>query len=233
MKGSDAMFSWFGGKATGSEGLELMRAEFGQMLDAGRHMFDVAANALLGGTDVEVIRQDLFDTDERINQSERQIRRSLVVHATVHGSASFPSCLVLMSVVKDAERVGDYAKNIFDLAELRSSDLDDGLQADLVQLKGRISQLMANCRMAFDTENADESRVLIREAEKIEDHCDDRITQIIRSGKQVDSNAVCALSYRYFKRTASHVRNVLTSVVQPIDLLDYTDSETSSPSPEV
>ena len=226
------MFSWFQQNEPGSEGLERMRAEFGQMLDAGRHVFDVAANALLGGTDVEVIRQDIFETDERINQSERKIRRSLVVHATVHGSSSFPSCLVLMSVVKDAERVGDYAKNIFDLAELRSSELEGGLQADLVKLKDRISQLMANCRMAFDMESADEARVLITEAEQLEDHCDDRITEIIRSGKQMDSNAVYALSYRYFKRTASHVRNVLTSVVQPIDLLDYTDGGGDSPSPE-
>lgn len=226
------MFSWFRGSEPSSDGLERMRAEFGQMLDAGRHVFDVAANALLGGTDVEVIRKDIFDTDERINQSERQIRRSLVVHATVHGSSSFPSCLVLMSVVKDAERVGDYAKNIFDLAELRSSELQGGLQSDLVQLKDRVSQLMANCRMVFDTEDADEARALIKEAEQIEDHCDDRITQIIRSGKQMDSDAVYALSYRYFKRTASHVRNVLTSVVQPIDLLDYTDGDGNSESLE-
>ena len=74
--------------------------------------------------------------------------------------------------------------------------------------------------------------MLITEAEQLEDHCDDRITEIIRSGKQMDSNAVYALSYRYFKRTASHVRNVLTSIVQPIDLLDYTDSGGDSPSPE-
>ncbi len=227
------MFSWFRGNEPGSAGLERMRAEFGQMLDAGRHVFDVAANALLGGTDVEVIRQDIFDTDKRINQSERQIRRSLVVHATVHGSSSFPSCLVLMSVVKDAERVGDYAKNIFDLAELRSSELQGELQADLVQLKDRISHLMSNCRMAFDTEDAAEARALIKEAEQVEDHCDDRITQIIRSGKQMNSDAVYALAYRYFKRTASHARNVLTSVVQPIDLLDYTDGDTNSESPIV
>ncbi len=61
------MFDWFLSSAKGgSAGLEKMRAEFGQMLDAGRHVFDTASNAFLGGTDLEVIRQDLFATDKRI-----------------------------------------------------------------------------------------------------------------------------------------------------------------------
>ena len=54
-----------------------MRTEFGQMLDSGRHIFDTAANAFLGGTDLEVIREDLFATDKRINRAERQIRAAI------------------------------------------------------------------------------------------------------------------------------------------------------------
>jgi phosphate uptake regulator len=141
------MFERFiGGARSGSAGLEKMRAEFGQMLDAGRHIFDTAANAFLGGTDLEVIRQNLFDTDLRINRAEQQIRREIVVHATVHGAAEFPPCLVLMSVVKDAERVGDYAKNIFDLAELAPHPPTGEHRDRLVKLKDRISQVMATCR---------------------------------------------------------------------------------------
>ena len=144
------MFSWFSGENKGVSGQEKMRAEFGQMLDAGRHIFDAAANAFLGGTDVEVIRPDLFETDKRINHSEQRIRREIVVHATVHGAVSFPACLVLMSVVKDAERLGDYAKNIFDLAELSRNPPAGEFKDDLVKLKDRISLLMASCREAFD-----------------------------------------------------------------------------------
>ncbi len=59
------MLDWFSREhASGSAGLQRMRTEFGQMLDAGRHIFDSASNAFLGGTDVEVIRNDLFDTDK-------------------------------------------------------------------------------------------------------------------------------------------------------------------------
>ena len=71
------MFKWFSGSS--GDGLDRMRAEFGQMLDAGRHVFDAAANALLGGTSLAVIHDDLFETDKRINRAEQQIRRELVV----------------------------------------------------------------------------------------------------------------------------------------------------------
>ena len=222
------MFNWFTDSTTGTPGLEKMRADFGQMLDAGRHVFDAAANAFLGGTDLEVIRQDLFDTDKRINHAEQRIRREIVVHSTVHGPNSFPACLVLMSVVKDAERLGDYAKNIFDLAEL-APDLPSGeYKADLVQLKDQISHLMAECRKAFDNQDMEIAKHLIVEAERTEDHCDAQISKIISPTENVEMSATYALAYRYFKRIASHSFNVLTSIVQPIDKIDFSEHRPES-----
>jgi phosphate transport system protein len=216
------MFDWFfGGTSGGSVGLEKMRAEFGQMLDAGRHIFDTASNAFLGGTDLEVIRQDLFDTDRRINRAEQQIRREIVVHATVHGVTEFPPCLVLMSIVKDAERVGDYAKNIFDLAELTPRPPAGEHKERLVKLKDRISRVMATCREIFDAHAKDQAAELIRDAQEIEDFCDEQIRQLIGAEQHVDLAAAYVLAYRYFKRVISHTRNVASSVIEPLDKLDF------------
>jgi phosphate transport system protein len=222
------MFEWFiGGKSgTGAAGLERMRAEFGQMLDAGRHVFDTAANAFLGGTDLEVIREDLFTTDKRINSAEQKIRRELVVHATVHGAGEFPACLVLMSIVKDAERMGDYAKNIFDLAEFVAKPPEGEHGKRLVELKDAISKLMATCREIFDTDQTDKATELIREAQRIEDICDTQVRELLKAGERVEQSAACALAYRYFKRVASHTCNVASSVVQPVDKLDFPKKET-------
>lgn len=216
------MFDWlFGSGGTGSPGLEKMRAEFGQMLDAGRHVFDTAANAFLGGTDLEVIRGGLFDTDKRINRAEQQIRREIVVHASVHGAAEFPACLILMSIVKDAERVGDYAKNIYDLAELVPHPPSGEHRDRLVQLKDRISRMMACCREIFDAHQRGRAADLVREAQEIEDFCDQQVEELLRAQQQADLPATYVLAYRYFKRVASHTRNVASSVIQPLDKLDF------------
>ncbi|MBN2473277.1 MAG: hypothetical protein JXB62_01615 [Pirellulales bacterium] len=216
------MFDWFlSSTETGAPGLEKMRAAFGQMLDAGRHIFDTASNAFLGGTDLDVIRRDLFDTDKRINRAEQQIRRQIVVHASVHGATEFPSCLVLMSVVKDAERVGDYAKNIFDLAALSPHPPSGEDRNRLVELKDRISHMMASCREIYDSYDADGATALIREAQEAEDICDEQIHDLLGAQRDVDLPAAYVLAYRYFKRVISHTRNVASSVIQPIDKLDF------------
>ena len=175
------MFDWLSRQVgTGSAGLQKMRTEFGQMLDAGRHAFDTASNAFLGRTDLEVIREDLFATDKRINRAERQIRRQIVVHASVHGTTDFPACLVLMSIVKDAERVGDYAKNLFDLAELAPRGPEGEHRDCLISLKGRIFRLMASCREIFDSGEKEEATKLIVETKEIEDFCDEKVRALIR-----------------------------------------------------
>jgi hypothetical protein len=52
------MFKWF--KPIDSvEGLEEMRARVGDMLSEGRHIFDAAANAFLGGADPEIILREV------------------------------------------------------------------------------------------------------------------------------------------------------------------------------
>ena len=61
-----------------------------------------------------------------------------MVHGAVHGTFSFPELLVMMSLVKDAERIGDYAKNIFDLAVHNKTAFaeDELADADIAATQG-------------------------------------------------------------------------------------------------
>ncbi|MAG54718.1 MAG: hypothetical protein CMJ83_00350 [Planctomycetes bacterium] len=221
------MFDWFKKSApAAAEGMDNMTSEFGQMLDAGRHCFDTAANALIGGTDPEVIRKDLFETDKRINKAEQQIRRHLVVHVSVHGAASLPACLVLMSVVKDAERIGDYAKNIFDLTpNVDRIRAQGGAIEDLVGLKDEISAGLARTRKAFDAQSEEDARALVREFSTLEDHCDQQVDELVKNEVDHTCAATLVLTYRYFKRVISHTMNIATSIFMPLDKIDYFDEK--------
>jgi len=225
------MFNWFKSIApSATEGMNAMTSEFGSMLDAGRHCFDVASNALLGGTDPEVIRSDLFATDEQINASEQRVRRHLVVHVSVHGASSLPACLVLMTVVKDAERIGDYAKNLFDLtpqaAELAG---DTAAREDLIELKDLISAALATTRKTFDTQDEEEARQLVRTMAELEDRCDKAVADLLVRQADHSCPATLVLSYRHFKRVVSHAMNISTSIFMPIDKIDYFDENPRPP----
>jgi phosphate uptake regulator len=199
--------------------LQQLHRQFLEMLADGRHVFDTTANALLGGTDPEVIREDLYTTDQRINRTEQAIRRELVVHGSVHGAAHLPALLVLMSLVKDAERIGDYAKNIFELAVARP-DLGTGSErADLVQVKDQISKLLVRASGLFESQDEIAAQAYLAESDALLRHCDEKVGLLMAERER---NVVGpALAYRYFKRVASHAGNVVTSIVMPLDKLDY------------
>jgi len=200
---------------------EMIQRRFGQMLEDGRHIFDAAANALVGGTAPEAIRDDLFATDKRINETEQELRRLIVVHSTVRGTRSFPSMLVMMSLAKDAERIGDYAKNIFDLS-VSGAELGDE-KLGLTGMKDRISRLLVKARNLHETADSSQARGYLIDADALEDDCDEAVDRLLPAEGRNWAGAV--LGYRYFKRVVSHAANIVTALVVPLDKLDFFDED--------
>ena len=80
---------------------------------------------------------------------------------------------------------------------------------------------MAAGREVFDSQEPDRAAELIRESQGIEDVCDQEVRALIAGDPQVSMASAYVLAYRYFKRVTSHVRNITSSVVQPLDKLDF------------
>lgn len=215
------MFGWLRNLGSDSKGLSEMHARFLEMIDDGRHVFDAAANGLLGDMDPEVIRKDLFDTDRRINNTEQQIRRDIVVHGTVHGAGTFPALLVMMSLVKDAERIGDYGKNIFDLLAAGVAFKEGEERSSLIELKDEISKLLVRSHGLFNSQDSAGAREFLECASGLEDRCDLAVDRLLAVEGENVSGAI--LTYRYFKRVISHSSNIITSIVVPLHKLDYFD----------
>lgn len=220
------MFDWFQTQASDSPGLNELRRNFLEMLQDGRHIFDAAANALLGGTDPEIIREDLYTTDRRINHTERKIRRALVVHGSVHGRSTFSALLVMMSVAKDAERVGDYAKNIFELARLTVDLGSSAERGELVEVKTKISKLLARAHGLFEQQDKAAAGVFLEDCMAVQRTCDNAVTALVVETER--NTAAQVLCWRYLKRVVSHVGNIVTSVVVTVDQLDFYPGQSES-----
>lgn len=216
-----SIFDWFKRLDPEVKGLQEVTRKFEQMLEDGRHVFDAAANGLLGGTDPEVIRGDLFETDARINRTEQEIRRQLVVHGSVHGSMNLTELLVTMSLVKDAERIGDYAKNLFDLVVVQARLLDEEERQRLIVLKDKISKLLVRVRNLYEEQDEGAARRFLEDADALEDECDAAVHRLLAVEGRNAAGSV--LTYRYFKRVTSHAGNIATSLVMPVDKLDFFD----------
>jgi len=220
------MFHWLLGD---KQGLARIFQHFGQMLEDGRHIFDAASNTFVGGTDPAVVKDDLYATDRRINSVEQKIRRELVVHLAVAERADFPICLKLMSLVKDAERIGDYAKNIFDLGRQVRDFNSDPLAADIVKLKDRTSRLLAKMRNLHESQDEEAAHAFCVEGEELLRGCDTKVNALLADGAGSQHAVAAALMYRYVKRVVAHAMNIVSSIFMPVDKLDYFDED---PDPE-
>ena len=206
--------------------LEQIESAIQQMLVDCRHTFDTAINSLLGGTDPELVKKDIRKTDRGVNKAEREVRRGLVVHTSVRGAAAdIPMVLVSMSIVKDAERIGDYAKNIFDLARA-GVDLSTAEELpDLITHRDRVSRLIAETARIFGERDTDAAHEILQDEDEHLDEYDDIVIAQIDSEAPASQAVPLALLNRYFKRITAHAMNVLTSLVMPLDRLDYYDED--------
>jgi phosphate uptake regulator len=208
----------------GDAQLERIEAQIRQMILDDRHTFDTAINALIGGTDPSLVGKDIKKTDKGVNKAERAVRRELVVHVSVRGtSADIPLVLASMSVVKDAERIGDYSKNIWDIA---NSGIDLSGAGDigvLVRYRDRISKLIGETARVFGEKDTETAHALLQGGDDLQDEFDELIDEQLQTDKPAREAVPRALLYRYFKRITAHLMNILTSLVMPIDRLDYYD----------
>ncbi len=206
-------------------GLSQIDAQVQRMINDARHTFDLAMNALTGGP-VATIADEVRRTDRQINVTEMEIRRELVVHASVHGGVDTPEVLVFMNMIKDLERIGDYNKNIFDLA-------DDGVSMaeapDLDQVLGyrdEISSRIALMGELLTTRDEDRARVYIARGDEMRRDFDARIIELLHSTETAMVAVPRALLYRFLKRVTAHSLNVVSAIVMPVDRLGYFDEDT-------
>ncbi len=219
------MMRWLQSMGPESRSLNEIHTEFLQMLQDGRHVFDAAANALLGGTSPDVVRKDLFATDRRINQTEQSIRRKIVVHGALFGTSTFSALLVVMSLVKDAERIGDYGKNLYDLAAAKASLGTPERRAAMITMKDQISKLLVRAHELYRDQDEKNATSFMEEIRLLEDQCDDVVKEGLASS--TTNAAACVLAHRYFKRVVSHAGNIISSLLVPLDKLDYFDEPRS------
>ena len=207
------------------ERLQAVEDRIQQMLRDDRHAFDLAVRSLVGGEPAAAVKKELKATDHKVNEGEREIRRALVVHASVFQGFSSPAVLVYMSIVKDIERVGDYAKNLLDLARDGAdfSRLPDA--EDWHELGGEVGDFITTSAEVFKARDTERARELLKRGDALLDMFDDRVSDLVSGKDQGPQPIARALAHRYLKRVVAHLTNLLSAVVMPIDRLDHFDED--------
>lgn len=195
------------------------------MMNNARHVYDEAMGAVFGGGKSKETKKDLKRTDKEINVAQQNVRRALVMHASVSPGVDLADTLAYMSVVKDVERVGDYSKNLYDLAKY-GADFSTAPDFDeLDGYRGRVAQLMKDATAVFASRDAEAAQRLIDKADGFLDDYDSNVKMAFQSEGPASDAVARALYFRFLKRITAHVMNLMTALVAPVHRLDYYDED--------
>ena len=195
-----------------------------EMLDIDLKMFQESINVLRNKDNSES-SFDIRKADLKINEFERSVRRKVMPHLAVSGTDDLGSGLILISVVTDIERIGDYTKNIYDLSKFYTKRLNGhDLESDLSNVEEKVVSLFQNSIKAFKDQDLELARQLMKDYKESISKQSDKITNDIISGKlsmDADTATAVAMYSRYLKRIGAHSRNLISSVVNPFERIGY------------
>ena len=203
-------------------GLENIESQVQRMVNDARHTFDLALSAVTGGA-VETVADEIRETDRQINATEVEIRRALLVHASVHGGIDTPEVLAFMNMIKDLERIGDYNKNIFDLAEEGVSFTESPEIESILSLRDEVSSRISLMGEILSMRDEERARTYIERGDEMRKDFDRRVNELLHSTEEAVTAVPRALLFRFLKRVSAHSSNVVSAVVMPVDQLDYYD----------
>ncbi len=205
--------------------LTQMFGEMEQMLESGEEMFRLIAAALTGKEPLSQATHDrVYEIDHGINHLQRNIRKQLVEHLIMSPGTDVPISLVLMSIIKDAERVGDLTKNLLEVAEAQGGAFHDGpYSAQLRGLLAEVGQLFEPTEHAFMTSNKEIAQQGLVDGQRLARQCDAIVDDLLDDSLPCREAVLVTLTSRYLKRICLHLTNISSSVVMPLHRIDYFD----------
>jgi phosphate transport system protein len=216
------LLSFWKGKDFLAQVLEAFKA----MLDDSESMFQSVCARLLDNKDEPDLKKKIYEVDKKVNVLQKDIRKRIVEHLALQPTVDTTACLLLMSVVKDAERLGDYAKNLLQITDFLDQPIDralfsqyfDGVDEDVLEL-------FKYTKQAFIETDANMANLTWDYEKRIARSCDEIVRKVAQSNLTVNEAVCFALIARYFKRIMAHLVNIATSVVLPLSDLDYFDEK--------
>lgn len=201
-----------------------------RMLEDDREMFEAASHALRR-TNTGKLTIDVYERDKKINKYEREVRRNVLTHLALAGKKDIVPGLSLVSVVIDVERIGDYTKNIADLAQAHPKQLPAGkYEKRLTELEREITERFQGFEQILIGSDVKLARALMKAHSDINIGLDEiTIAMVKYTGDELSSSDAVALALysRYLKRISSHLTNIASSAVNPFPRIGYREKQLS------
>ena len=168
---------------------------------------------------------DINKEDKKINKFQMESRRKIFTDLALSGVQDLNAGLVLMCIITDVERIGDYFKNIVELAKDHPKKLKGGDVENIVRkIEKRMIKIFKLTIESFKTKDEDKAREAMGFHSKISKGIDNLLHKLLRNkigGLNAGEAIALTLYLRFLKRITSHLTNIASSVVNPLERIGY------------
>lgn len=219
-------------KFTKADPITPITREFMEMLEHTRtmsqrihpHLFDPEPNATES--------REVYELDVKVNKLERSIRKRIINHLNL-SSDKVSYCLLMMSIIKDAERIGDYLKNIYEVRTLTGVAIPPShLRAELESVIALVVDTLNVTPEIIAQKDVDEATKHLQAGRSSAQRCDKLLSDLAQSNLSAAEVTSMVLLTRFHKRLGAHLLNILSSVVMPLHKLDFYDGRQNPTVPE-
>jgi len=170
---------------------------------------------------------DINKEDKKINKFQMESRRKIFTDLAISGAQDLNAGLVLICIITDVERIGDYFKNIVELAKNHPKKLKGGDVEEIVQrIEKRMIEIFKLTIESFKNRDEDKAREAMRLHSKVSKNIDNLLHKSLKNkiGGLNSGEAIALTLYlRFLKRITSHLTNIASSVVNPLERIGYSE----------
>lgn len=195
-----------------------------EMLEEDREMFEAAVRSLRQQADAR-LEIDIYAKDQLINAYQREVRRKVFTHLAIASGRDLEAGLALISVVVSIERIGDYTKNIVELALNHPNRLECGPYEEIVRrIEAGVKTMMGLLLESLPANDEAKAREVMSEHWWIARRCDEIVNTLIQKdeanlpGREAVATALYA---RYLKRISAHLMDIASSLANPFDRIGF------------
>ena len=194
--------------------------EIQEMVHLGRDMFASAAAHLLEN---EVLEDDLSALDQHINRGEQRIRRAVFEHLSIHPEKDLIFSLKLISIVHEAERIGDLSKSLAKVASMAQKPRLSDKVKPLRKFRDQVLVLFEQLEQGFFKGQPEEAEEIMATHKTLKNEVAQYIMDLANdSNLSGNEGVVYALSARMLNRVSAHIANIASTVVSPLDQIRRT-----------
>jgi phosphate transport system protein len=200
--------------------------EIEEMFSKAELMFRTSIDAVMECKTPDI---DIYEKDREINRMEWEVRQKVLEHLVlVNRKADVPAALILTSAVIDTERIGDYSKNIFELADICPQEvvIAEDHARFFREIEAQILEIFSLTRDAHKNADAEKARKAMDMHWRISERCDEMFEKLAsEEGLSAEYAVIYTLLARYLKRVSSHLKNIASSVINPFPRMGFKFSE--------